>query len=126
VNVVANISPRPARLTAQLLTSARELAYWYEKEQARPGTAATIYNLVSEIEALREAAKGSLVVVNQAVSDKTLAQLKATTLLTVAEKIAPVIDDEIEQRQQSGCAEHWAALQALSDELHASIRLARG
>ena len=117
---------RPAPLAAQMLTSARELAYWYEKDQARPGTAAAIYNLVSEIEALREAAMGALVIVNQAGSAKALAQLKASVLLIVAEKLAPVIDQEIEDRKLGGNAEDWAALQALSDELHAAVRLAKG
>lgn len=117
-------SMRAAPLTRELIGSARDLAYYYEHEEGRPGTAATIYNLVSEIEALREAAKGSLVIVNQAVSDKTLAQLKASALLGIAQKLQPIIDQEIEDRKAGGNDEDWASLQAHSDDLHAAIRLA--
>lgn len=125
MNAPTYIFPRTAPLTARLLTSARELARWYEKEQARPGTSATIYNLVSEIEALREAGKGALVIVNHANSIASLAQLKASVLLMIAEKLHPVLDQEIEDRKAGGNDEDWAALQALSDELHAAIKLAR-
>jgi len=116
---------RTAPLTAQLLASARDLAGWHE-DQGRSGTATTIYHLVWEIEWLREAAKGSLVIVQQAGTMAKLAELKASTLLIVAQKLAPVVDREIEERKHSGNSEDWVALQALSDELHASIRLAKG
>lgn len=125
MNAPARSAPMPTGLTAKLLVSARDLAIWHE-DQGRSGTATTIYNLVWEIELLREAAKGSLLIVNQACADKTLAQLKATALLTVAEKISPIIDNEIEDRQRGGNAEDWAVLQALSDQLHAAIKLAKG
>jgi hypothetical protein len=117
---------RSAPVTEKMIVSARELAHWYEKEQARPGTALTIYTLVHEIELLREAAKGAVIVVNQAVTDKNLAALRASALLNVAEKIAPVLDQEIEQRQAGGNPEDWALLQVLSDELHATMKLVRG
>lgn len=118
-------TPAATFLTPQRLADTRELAYWHESE-GRPGTAVMIHTLVAEIELLREAVKGSLVVVNQALADKNLATLKASSLLTVAEKIAPVLDEEIEQRKQSCVPEYWAPLQALSDELHATMKLVRG
>lgn len=49
-----------------------------------------------------------------------------STLLIVAEKIAPVIDEEIETRKQSCVEAYWAPLQLLSVELHAALRLVRG
>lgn len=125
MNAPAAIRPGTAWLTPAMLQSARDLAQWHEKEQNRPGTAATIYNLVAEIEALREAAKGSLVIVSQAVTDKNLATLKASTLLIVAEKIAPVIDEEIQRRKSRNEVLYVTPLQALSDELHAALRLVR-
>jgi hypothetical protein len=123
MNAPAKFLPTP--LSRKLLASARDLACDYDKI-GRPGTAIAINGLVAEIETLQEAAKGSLVIVNQASRSATLARLKATVLLTIAEKLRPVIDQEIEDRKQSGNAEDWAALQALSDELHAAIRLAKG
>lgn len=124
---VITLTPRPrqASLTPSLLESARELAAWHRNE-GRDGTAVTIQNLVAEVELLHDAAKGSLVIVNQAISDKMLAQLKASTLFNVAEKLAPVLDQEIEDRQQGGNLDDWAVLQVLSDELHAAIRLVKG
>jgi hypothetical protein len=122
---VIDFKPRKP-ITAELLTSARELAHWYEKEQARPGTAAAIYNLVSEIEALREAANAALDAINHASAAVAFSQLKSTVLLLIAEKLAPVIDHEIEQRMASGNDEDWSSLQVLSDELHAAIKLAKG
>lgn len=122
---VITITPRPAPLTAALLAGAREAAEWHET-QGRSGTAATIFNLVSEIEALREAAKGQLVIVQEASRIASLAQLKASVLLMIAEKLQPVIDQEIEQRQAGGNVESWASLAALSNELHAAIWLAKG
>lgn len=114
----------PVLSTPNLPGSAREIARAFDRE-GRGGVAVMIRLLVSEIEDLREAAQGSLVIVNQAVTDKNLATLKASTLLIVAEKIAPVIDEEIEQRKHGGNEEDWALLQALSDELHAAIRLVK-
>lgn len=122
MNAPATIAPAP--LTEQMLVSARDLAYWHE-DQGRPGTCVTIHILASEIETLREAAKGSLVIVNQAIAGKTFAELKASALLSIAQKLQPFIDDEIEQRQSGGNVEDWAALQVLSNELHAAMRLAR-
>lgn len=54
----------------ELLTRARELAYHLEKDADRNGGATMMFDLISEIERLREAAKGSAVIVNQAVADK--------------------------------------------------------
>lgn len=54
----------------ELLTRARELAYHHEKESGQHGTASMLFDLINEIERLREAAKGSAVIVNQAVADK--------------------------------------------------------
>lgn len=125
MNISIKTSP-PNFLTAALLADARTLAVHYQHEEDRPGTAATIFNLVSEIEMLRDAAKGSLIIVRQACSAADLANLRASVLLLIAEKLAPVIDQEIEQRQHGGNVEDWAALQALSNELHGAIRLAKG
>jgi hypothetical protein len=119
------IHPGAAWLTPAILQSARDLATWHA-DQGRSGSAVCIQNLVAEIESLREAAKGSLVIVNQATSAKTLAELKLSTLFIVAEKLAPVIDDEIETRKQACVPEYVAPLQSLSDELHAALRLVRG
>jgi hypothetical protein len=107
-------------LGQDMLTGARDLARCFDAE-GRSGTAVAIRSLVFEIETLRDAAKGALFVVNQASQSTMLAQLKASVLLMIAEKIAPVIDTEIEQRP-----EDWALLQGLSDELHAAIQLAKG
>jgi hypothetical protein len=112
-------------LDRDMLANARALAGYHDTD-GRSGTAVALRALVAEVETLREAAKGALFVVNQAGQATMLAQLKASVLLMITEKIAPVIDDEIEQRQQSGCAENWAPLQALSNELHGAIRLAKG
>lgn len=120
-----NASVRTLPAGDQLLTSARDLAMRQEAA-GNHDTAATLRKLVDELAELREAAKGAIVIVTQATRDKTLAQLRATTLLAVAEKIAPVLDDEIEQRKFSGIGEYWIPLQKLSDELHASIGMARG
>ena len=121
-----NVIPlRTVPMTAGLIASARELAAWHEDE-GRSGSAIAIRSLVSEIENLREAAKGSLVIVNQASAMASLAQLKASVLLLIAEKLAPVIDFEIENRKQFGPPSEYAGLQALSDELHAAIKLAKG
>jgi hypothetical protein len=121
-----NLTLLPTPLSARLLSSARELASYYAQNERRPGTASVIYNLVAEIEGLREAAKGQLIIVQQACKSADLANFKASVLLMIAERIQPVIDAEIEQRQASGHAEDWAQLQALSDDLHAAIKLARG
>lgn len=112
-------------MTADTLASARLLASWHE-DQGRAGTAIAIRGLVSEIETSREAAEGALVIVNQANAMAALAQMKAAVLFLIAEKLAPVIDAEIEQRQAGGNAEDWAGLQVLSNELHAAIKLAKG
>jgi hypothetical protein len=124
MNPPAAIKPGTPWLTPTMLESARDLAQFHSG-QGYTGTAICIRNLVAEIELLREAVKGSLVVVNQALADKNLATLKASTLFIVAEKIAPVIDGEIETRKAGCNPEDWAALQALSDELHAALRLVR-
>jgi hypothetical protein len=120
VNVI-----RAFPMTPDMLASARALAGWHEDE-GRAGSAVAIRGLVSEIENLREAAKGALVIVNQASATASLAQLKVSVLFLIAEKLAPVIDAEIEQRQAGGNAEDWAGLQVLSNELHAAIKLAKG
>ncbi len=120
MNAPANLVP----LSESMLASARDLAYWHE-DQGRPGTCVTIHILVAEIERLRDGIKGSLVIVNQAMAGKTLAELKASALFAIAEKLAPAVDAEIEQRQHGGNEEDWAPLQVLSDELHAAIRLVR-
>lgn len=120
-----NAPVRTAAMTAHLLTSARQLAASYEAS-GRPGTAIALNSLVAEVETLREAAKGAVIVLGQASADLSLAQLRSTTLLLIAEKLAPVIDHEIEQRQASGNAEDWTSLQALSNQLHAAIKLAKG
>lgn len=55
----------------ELLIRARELAWQVERVRGfPPGTATMLYVLINEIERLREAAKGSAVIVNQAVADK--------------------------------------------------------
>lgn len=128
MNAPATVHPirsNAAWLTPERLQQARESALWNQSE-GRHGTALMINVLVAEIESLREAAKGSLVIVNQAVTEKNLAVLKASTLLIVAEKIAPVIDSDIVDRKLGGEGEDWTVFQSLSDELHAAMRLARG
>jgi hypothetical protein len=121
-----NVVPlRTIPMTTGLLASAKALAGWHEDE-GRSGSAIAIRSLVSEIERLREAAASQIVIVQQANASASVAQLKATCLLIVGEKLAPVIDEEIEQRQQGGNGEDWAPLQVLSNELHAAIRLAKG
>ena len=112
-----NVIPlRTIPMTAGLLDSARQLASWHE-DHGRSGSAIAIRSLVTEVENLREAAKGSLVVVTEACRRADLANFKASVLLLIAEKLAPVIDCDVED---------WDALQALSDELHAAIKLAKG
>lgn len=60
---------RGAAMTGhEMLKKAREVAYYYEKN-GKPGVATTIFDLINEIERLREAAKGSAVIVNQASRD---------------------------------------------------------
>lgn len=115
---------RSAAVTAAMLGSAREQARFFDGNN-QPGSAAMIRILVSEIETLRETVKGSLVVVNQALADKNLATLKASTLFIVAEKIAPVLDREIQAliHDGEGFSVNFASLQALSDELHAALKL---
>jgi hypothetical protein len=122
---VVTLMPRPGALTSTLLGGAREQAVWHQ-DQGRHGSAATLLILIAEIEAYREAAKGQLAIVSHACATASLAQLRATVLLIASEKAAAALDEEIEQRKFGGNAEDWAALQALSDELHAAIRLAKG
>ncbi|MDB5606673.1 MAG: hypothetical protein JWP25_3573 [Bradyrhizobium sp.] len=125
---VAGSNPAPATTywTPQRIADTRDLAKWHETE-GRNGTAVMIYSLIAEIELLREAAKGSLVIVNQAQADKNLATLRASTLLIVAEKIAPALDKLMDRNVGLGRNyENWPALQSLSDELDAAIRLVRG
>jgi hypothetical protein len=93
--ILIPIRSNAAWLTPERLADARDTARWLEKEQNFTGAALTINVLVAEIEALREAAKGALITVNQAqrianqaTSDKNVALLKASTLLIVAEKLA--------------------------------------
>jgi hypothetical protein len=89
------------------------------KTAARIRAAADI--LDPNVEILREAA--------QANAMAALAQLKASILLMIAEKIAPVapvIDAEIVRRLSHEDAANWSSLQSLSDELHAAIKLAKG
>jgi hypothetical protein len=124
MNAPVRTSPATNFLTPEALASYRDLAAWHE-DQGRAGSAIAIRQLVFEIETLREAAKGSLVIVNQAVTEKNLTLLKASTLLIVSEKIAPVLDQEIEDRKGGCNDEDWAALQVLSDELHAAMRMVR-
>jgi hypothetical protein len=114
----------PPMMSEQAIATHRDLASWHE-DQGRTGSAIAIRSLAFEVERLRDAVTGSLVIVNQALADKTMAELKASALLMIAEKLAPVIDEEIEQRKHSGIGEYWAPLQALSDQLHAAIRMAR-
>lgn len=114
--------PATTFLTPEALASYRDLAAWHE-DQGRDGSAVAIRNLVFEIENLREAAEGSRIIVNQAVADKNLARLWACTLLIVAEKIEPVIDKLTERaRALDRNYENWPELQALSDELRATIK----
>ena len=120
-----NAPIRSTTITAELLASARDLANAHHAA-GRSGTAIALTSLVAEVETLREAAKGAVVALGQASSDLALAQLRSVTLLLIAEKLAPVIDQEIEQRQASGNDEDWSSLQALSDQLHAAIKLAKG
>ena len=122
---VMNAPIRSTTITAHLLASARALATAHDAA-GRPGTAIALTSLVAEVETLREAAKGAVIVLGQASADLALAQLRSVTLLLIAEKLAPVIDQEIEQRQASGNDEDWSSLQALSDRLHAAIKLAKG
>jgi hypothetical protein len=143
------VSANTSWLTPERLQLARESAAWNE-DQGRPGTAVTINVLVAEVENLREAAKGSLVIVNQALADKNLATLKASTLLIAAEKIAAcdlealagalrtakhwmVCDPEFDDPEQfetdaalvDAALANSQPLQALSDELHAALKLVR-
>jgi hypothetical protein len=116
-------SPATTFLTPQRLDDTRELASWHE-DQGRSGTAVTIRTLVAEIELLREAVKGSLVIVNQAQADKNLAQLRASSLLIVADKITPVLDRYLDEVKRAGNIE-WGWLQVLSDELEATLKVVR-
>jgi hypothetical protein len=125
MNKVVNISPRTVPLTAALLQSARELASMHNRE-GNDGTAIALNSLVAEVETLREAAKGALIIVNQACATASLAQLRASVLLIIAEKLAPVLDRELEWDCRADNEEEAALLQGLSDELHAAIRLAKG
>lgn len=51
-----------------MLTRARDLAHHFEKIR-RPGATTVLHDLINEVERLREAAKGSAVIVNQAGAD---------------------------------------------------------
>lgn len=62
-----------------MLKRARELAHDHEKHMAQDGTATMLYDLITEIERLRDAAKGAVVIVNQAVADKKRAEAQPMT-----------------------------------------------
>jgi hypothetical protein len=112
-------------LDRDLLSSARILADYHDTD-GRHGTAIALRSLVAEVETLREAAKGALVIVSQACATASLAQLRASVMLIIAEKLAPVLDRELEWDCRADNEEEAALLQGLSDELHAAIRLLKG
>lgn len=120
-----NASVRTHHAVRQLIARARDIAV-AENMQGRPDLAGVILNLVQEIEGLREAARGAAIILDQCNTDRTLAQLRATTLLSVAQKAQAFLDADIEA-SKSGCDPGaWSPARRLSDELKTAIAMARG
>jgi hypothetical protein len=138
VNIPVRTASKPKFLKEEMLATARAHAAHLENELNLRGSAVMLRLLVADIEAYREAFKGSVIVVKQAgdmlkrqESDAreasrslALTQLKLSVLFEAAKEVLPFLDRKIAECRLDEGIEGHAAMIAVADGLRAAIEVA--